>query len=552
MKKLLSFVLSLVMVISLLPLSASADDSYFTIKDFYPVVDADKEVTLRVVVYQSADMADASEIWFWKWLKEVCNINVEVEQYSNRNEIKNLMFGTGEMPDLILNMAVNTREIVSYGVEEGMLLKIDEYMEEYMPNLYAIYQEHPEYQADMLAPDGHQYSLGNLGDKINYSKGPRVFINQTWLKEANLKTPETLDEFIDMLRVFKQREDCVVPMGGGENAISPTVAILTALGYVTTSTNGSAVCLRNGKVVLPYGDREVYGEYLKIMNTLYTEELISHDYYTLDTAQVRAISSTNGTGILAETPYLSCPDTFDNWKSIKPLTSQWNDTPVWPDNNSNISSGVYCIGADTKYPELCCALGDMLFDETGIIYWLLGPQAGSEDLIDFMGGWTADETGGYDFVDLHTDTAGKYGNSGYTYRMKKVGALSGYVCGITGSNMGRRMAEMAGYEYKAATEWDLTHPDGNYQASLEEMVGPYMTTQFPAIVFFDGDTAARISELNTQLGDYWKAETANFITGRRALTDEELNKYFDQLDALGFQELLGYYVDYYANYLANK
>ena len=56
MKKLLSFVLSLVMVISLLPLSASSDDSYFTIKDFYPVVDADKEVTLRVVVYQSADM----------------------------------------------------------------------------------------------------------------------------------------------------------------------------------------------------------------------------------------------------------------------------------------------------------------------------------------------------------------------------------------------------------------------------------------------------------------------------------------------------------------
>ena len=282
-----------------------------------------------------------------------------------------------------------------------------------------------------------------------------------------------------MLRVFKQREDCVVPMGGGFNAVNPSLAILTAMGYVTTAANGGSVCLRDGKVVLPYGDREVYGEYLKIMNTLYTEELISHDFYTLDTAQVRAVASTNGTGILAETPYLSCPESFDNWKSIKPMTSQWNDTPVWPDNNQYLSSGIFCIGADTKYPELCCALGDMLFDETGIVYWLLGPQEGSEDLLGVMGGWTVNENGNYDFVDLHTDTAGMYGNSGYTYRMKKVGALNGYVCGITGSNIARRMCEMYDLEYKVATEWDLTNPDGNYQASLEEMVGPYLTEQFP-------------------------------------------------------------------------
>jgi putative aldouronate transport system substrate-binding protein len=552
MKKLLSFVLSLVMVVSALPLTVSAGSDYFTIKDFNPVVDANKEVTLRVVVYQSADQADASEIWFWKWLKEVCNINVEVEQYSNRAEIKNLMFGTGELPDLILNMAVNTREIVNYGVEEEMLLKIDEYMEEYMPNLYAIYQKHPEYQKNMLAPDGHQYSLGNLGDKINYSKLSRVFINQTWLKEANLETPKTLDEFIDMLRVFKQREDCEVPMGGGFDAISPGLAILTALGYVTTQPNGGSVCLRNGKVVLPYGDREIYGEYLKIMNTLYTEELISHDYYTLETPQVRAIAANNATGILAETPYLSSPETFTNWWSMLPLTSAWNDTPVWPDNAHYLSSGIFCIGANTEYPELCCALGDMLFNETGIIYWLLGPQKDSEDLLDFMGGWIVDESGNYDFVDLHTDTTGMYGNSGYTYRMKKVGALTGYICGITGENIARRMCEMASIEYKGFTEWDMTHPDHHYQASLEENVGPYLTEQFPPIVFFDMDTAARITELNTLIGDYWKAESANFITGRRSLTDEELNKYFDQLDSLGFQELLSYYVDYYEDYQATK
>lgn len=51
------------------------------------------------------------------------------------------------------------------------------------------------------------------------------------------------------------------------------------------------------------------------------------------------------------------------------------------------------------------------------------------------------------------------------------------------------------------------------------------------------------------LQNYMQAETAKFVTGLRSL--EEFPQYLNELDAMGLQEYLGYYADYYAKYAQN-
>ena len=60
------------------------------------------------------------------------------------------------------------------------------------------------------------------------------------------------------------------------------------MGYLGANAYGSNICLRNGQVVLPIADREVFGEYLKIMNQLYEEELIHPDFFTMDQSTTSA------------------------------------------------------------------------------------------------------------------------------------------------------------------------------------------------------------------------------------------------------------------------
>ena len=69
-------------------------------------------------------------------------------------------------------------------------------------------------------------------------------------------------------------------------------------------------------------------------------------------------------------------------------------------------------------------------------------------------------------------------------------------------------------------------------------------------MFFDAEVNERIIELQSLLNAYAESETAKFVTGARPLTEEELDAYFAELDELGYQEYLGYYRDYYANYIA--
>ena len=117
-------------------------------------------------------------------------------------------------------------------------------------------------------PDGHIYTLPKLGESDDGTTLDRMCINKAWLDACGLEEPKTLDEFLNVLRTFKEKDpgnvgtENVIPLGGGYEVAgqNPGWYILNALGFNTdTVTNncdysyGVKPALLDGECYLPAG-----------------------------------------------------------------------------------------------------------------------------------------------------------------------------------------------------------------------------------------------------------------------------------------------------------
>lgn len=546
MKKLGIALLSLVLCLSLF-CSASAAPDYMVLDGdgvTGPIVKDGENIEINVVIVQGAKQGSADQIWLWKYFENVLNVKVNVEQVADANEYRNLALASGDFPDIMINMGVSANDLVTYGQEEGMFLKIDEYIDEYMPHLKAIYAEHPEYRTAIEAPDGHLYALGGIADPNDETRNNGMHIYEKWLKELGLEMPETLDDLVSVLRAMKAAHPDSTPYSGGYAQSNPGLILLTALGIVTSDAKGLSPALRNGEVIFPYGDKETYGEFLKLLNTFYTEDIMSHDFFTLTSTQINSLIADGKGGLYTSAPWSASPDIYMDWNAVKPLTSQYNATPIWPANMGALTCNRWVINAETKYPEVCCKLADFFYDKTGLVLGFYGPMTTDTDILfDATAGWYWDnESNWILYPDILNDTVGAYGGMENTYRQAKIMLFTGVHMGDYRTFF-EDVAEYAHADYRRV--WSYDSLDFRHYAGMVDNQKPYYTQGYPNNVFFDSATNERVTELKSVINSYVESETAKFITGARPLTQEELDAYFDMLDQYGYQEYLQYYVDYY-------
>lgn len=174
----------------------------------FPIMN--EEITLKVMqgIRDVDSLTDPSEMPAIQRLEEQTGIKLEWEvvKASDWPTKLNLMFASGEYPDLILtpNTEVDDEE---YGVSQQLLIPLnDDLTSKYMPN----YTERREAEdtdpcESLVASDGNKYSIGYLvGQYI--STNAHYFINQDWLDRCNLETPTNVDELTDVLRAFKEQD----------------------------------------------------------------------------------------------------------------------------------------------------------------------------------------------------------------------------------------------------------------------------------------------------------------------------------------------------------
>lgn len=368
MKKLTCLLLTLAMLLSISTALAATGDEGLGY-GFNPTGEriVDDEITVKVMYQRDTRHGDFNNFWFIDYVAEKTGIRLEFELVEKAawGERVSIAFATDDYPDVFMNGM--TTAIINKYAEEGYIVNLEPLIKKYAPFTVSEYNKYPELVKEVYAADGGIYFMPS----INASPRDLVttypsWINAQWLKNLNLETPTTLDELYTVLKAIKTQD---ANLDGDPNNEIPVVSsnggkfstlVMSSLGYVD---NRNAI-LDDHYVYVP--TTETYKAYLKWMNRFYSEGLLDNEYFTSTEENLRAKEATGLAAMIDMTPYQVLAATYEEFKGLSPLTSDLNQTKMWPAQSACRLSWGTCVVTDKcQYPEAIVRLIDWFYTVDG-------------------------------------------------------------------------------------------------------------------------------------------------------------------------------------------
>lgn len=545
MKKTLSLLLALALVLS--AASALAFSSDYRDYVDWPIAEKDLTFTIGMKLDGSASDWKLEDNWFFNWAMEKTGLIFDFQtiQASALSEQKQLLFNSDQLPDVLWGWSLTAAEMVKYGVQEQMLLPLNQYFTpEIMPNMCKWLEAYPEIFDVITAPDGNYYSLPYFY-KLTRSAGgnTKMFINEAHLNELGMAKPKTLDEMVDVLYAYKAAHPELTPIMASDAGYNIFDYFLNAYGFVLEGKNdyGTDIALREGKVVVPVAD-PLFKDFLTLMNRFYNDGIIYQDYFLLDSDSVTA-DMRDAKGILMENSPVG--DTYEewvDWTANSPLTSDVNPEPIYLGSKLFQTGGV-ALSADCENPEKFLKFIDFFYSDLGIVYTWNGPVAGSEDAMgNPNAGFYIAEDGTFVNVGVENGTYASAWPNNLHLEVPCGLCVGANCCSATSPELNTEVALLtsaAGLPV-TSTDWNITgNKDNYYRASMEVFVSPYETSDFPFYVYMTEDQTNRVNEIKTVIDPYVKKEVARFITGARSL--DEFDQFEAELEGMGISEYIQLY-----------
>ena len=377
MKKTLSLILALLMVCSIFAFSASAED--------VPVV------TIGIAL--NTNVEDYYTNAFTLFLEEQKNVKIEYVLFTDIDEKLPVMVSSGsELPDIIVhNLATST---VWKWAQEGIFVPLNDYWEDpektthFDGFLDFTGETDPEgVKAKILSavtlPDGNIYTLPHYDENFWNLAWYRMRLNTAWLEKSGLDFPETLDDFCEILRYFRDND----MNGNGDDSdevpftsYGDEVYVWLLNSFLPFNASYNYLNVENG-VVVPAYTQDAYREGLEYLHGMFEEGLIDPLAFTQDQAQMKALINNadyemvgavaSGTRSIFSMDYR---DDYDGNSIIAPVYG-----PEGVRYISVAAPSTYGSAYITKYAEdvdLCWDIMENFYD----FEWYLRVREGVEDV----------------------------------------------------------------------------------------------------------------------------------------------------------------------------
>ncbi|WP_168120176.1 extracellular solute-binding protein [Paenibacillus sp. HB172176] len=471
----------------------------------FPIVQ--EGIKLKMFSQKSPPNGPYEDMLMFKEYEKMTNIDVDWEDVPTEGfvEKKNLLFASNELPDALFKSGISQLEAVKYG-SSGMLIPLEELIDQYAPNLKALLEQYPEIASSITAPDGHIYALPGIVT-LGAGRTDKYWINQTWLNNLGLKAPETTDELIEVLRAFRDKD----PNGNGEKDEIPMSArtreqIINefAGAWGLDQQMGYSISIKDDKVDIWLDNPELKEE-LMFANQLYSENLLDHEVFTQKESQYVAKMASGNLGFFsnqANDPFTSKKDDF---VGIAP--------PAGPGGERGASGrpiardfGTFAITSVNKYPEATMRWIDYFYGDEGSIFF-------------------------------------RYGIEGETYNMKD--GLPEYTDAIltdprgTGPTIGQFTPWPGGGAPHLISERNSSAINPPEVQAAQEALEPYMPKQIYGAPIFDEDTSKEVNTLRQDIDTYVAEMTSKFITG--ALSFDKWDEYVNTLGKMHLEDLQAFY-----------
>ena len=281
MKKWLSVITAAVLMVSMLSSCGNKPE----------VADTNEEQTeFSYWVGMPAEIVSAyktmAEMTMYKELEKISGkkINFQHPPAGQAGEQFNLMVVSREFTDMVEHDWPSYPGGPDKAISDGIILDLTELIKEHAPNYYKAISENPVYKKQVSTDSGKLFGFAALNTG-KYRTFGGMIIRKDWLEDLGLSMPETIADWENVLRAFKEQKGASAPLTLANNTFSGN--------HFNNAFNvGLSNYLDNGIVKMPQLEPS-YKEYLTLMNKWYKEGLLDNEYDTNNGTVVDA-KMTNG------------------------------------------------------------------------------------------------------------------------------------------------------------------------------------------------------------------------------------------------------------------
>ena len=376
-----------VLVISMVAVMFTGCDSRdnknsFTGDITFPLAEAQK-LTYWVPLSGSVGVVDDfNEMGMYKELKKRTNVEIEFIHpvQSNVKEQFNIMIAASKYPDIIEGMSYYPGGVTK-AYDDGVVIKLNDIMEKYAPNLSKILAEFPFLSPYVKEEDGSYLVFPVLRGGAVLRQGNGPIFRKDWLKDIGMEAPETITEWTEVLRKFKTEKNAARPLILTTSDLKKDVMIgAYGIKYGFFSDNKE---IKFG----PYDPR--YKEYLTLLNSWYNEGLLDKEFTTLSSKIVDS-SVLNGEGGayigvlgngLQRYLTLATEEGFDLQPVAYPVLNKGDKQTI--ETLSPIVGTKNCsISTSCENPEIAAAWLDYAYGEEGHYIYNFGVEGESYEMVD--------------------------------------------------------------------------------------------------------------------------------------------------------------------------
>ena len=448
---------------------------------------------------------------YYQELEARTNVHVDwqVPAAQTESEQFNLLFTSGELPDLMYYStgSVYYKDGLDAAVEDGYFLDLTDLLPKYAPHyLEALKKSSESVQKAAVTDAGRYVQIYS----ILQTSQPSFFgyvVRQDWLDECGLSTPETFDDWENMLRTFKEKY-------GASAALSTVPTFLWNLGYGMGVYNITDFYQEDGKVKQALLDEpEKVREFLTTLNRWYTEGLLDPDFASETNFWGNSVLIANDNTGVTCTMYTipsalflpSMSDSDASFSAIKyPVENKGDQLKagyVVPDTNAS-----WVISADCENPELILKWIDYMYTEEGALFGNYGKEGETFNMVDGKPVYTDVISNNAD--GLSYDEAMRL----YTYEPSWPGIYYDWE---------RELQFVSEDDFQMCYTWD----DFDHEA-----------TYYPSYASLNLEETAEYSDIFSDLSTYIQENLLSFVTGSKSL--DEYDAFIETVKSMNLERVV--------------
>ena len=505
--------------------SSSSDNTGVTMSapGEYPIVN--EKVTYTVMAPQTNYILDLQTNAYTQWLEEKTNVHIEYETVPEAalTEKVNLSLASSEIPDAYLSCNIDSASQVKYG-KEGVFVDMAPMIEQYGYEIPKAYEANNLLPGAVTTPDGEIFALAGVNECYHCLYCGRAWINQTWLDNLGLDYPETTEDFVNVLRAFKEQD---ANGNGDPNDEIPMLGISGMwrascydflLGSFVYNDFTDRLSVENGTVNY-VANTEEFRDGLRFIRSLIEEELIDPVSLTIteDEAHVLTGGDVATVGVATGMAYwnvLSAND--EEYIGLSPLEGPNGVRNAFV-RATGIVSGQFAITNKAENPEILFRWADAQFSEEATYFSSWGPEGE---------GWEKAPEG----------TLGINGKQALYVVLDGVnntGAETIQNLAMPNIALANRTSD---FRLGQAVGGDDKSEERLYEAASKYYY-PYAKEQTYPLMVMSAEDSAVVNEYKTAINAYVDEMISGFLAGTYDL-DKDWDSYLSEFDALGLEDYL--------------